>query len=152
MLNNIDPIIIWEKWVDPFGQNMDSVEWPGYDEQEFSEDDDIDEQYFKKPTKEVKKINAIVTSMGIIPYNEHTDCTKIFNFWIGHTNFDISKIIAQTIEKINGVETLDIFTRYRFRVAFGKAFNDRDVMSEINNAVYSLIGGTNDINSGAETE
>jgi hypothetical protein len=139
MLNK-ESIIIWEKWVDPFGQNIDSVEWPGYDNDLSDDSDEIDDNFLKRPTKEIKKINAIITSMGIIPYNEHTDCTKIFNFWVGHTNFDISKNVASSIESIDGVETLDVFTRYRFRVAFGKAFNDRDVMNEINNTIYSLIG------------
>lgn len=127
---NDDPIIIWEKWVDPFGQNMDSVEWPGYDQV------DNDAESEKKNTK----IYAISTSMGIIPYNEHTDCTKIFNFWLGHTNFNITTNIVKKIENINGVETLDIFTRYRFRVAFGKAFNDRDIMSTISNTIYEYLG------------
>ena len=139
-MSNKEPIIIWEKWVDPFGQNIDSVEWPGYDNDLSDDSDEIDDNFLKRPTKEIKKINAIITSMGIIPYNEHTDCTKIFNFWVGHTNFDISKSVASSIESIDGVETLDVFTRYRFRVAFGKAFNDRDVMNEINNTIYSLIG------------
>jgi hypothetical protein len=134
-MSNKEPIIIWEKWVDPFGQNTDSLEWPEYIESDSDEDDLIIKS-------KITKIHAISTSMGIIPYNEHTDCTKIFNFWIGHTNFDITKNVSTSIEKIDGVETLDIFTRYRFRVAFGKAFNDRDVMNEINNTIYALIGNT----------
>jgi hypothetical protein len=134
-MSNKEPIIIWEKWVDPFGQNTDSLEWPEYIESDSDEDDPIIKS-------KITKIHAISTSMGIIPYNEHTDCTKIFNFWIGHTNFDITKNVSTSIEKIDGVETLDIFTRYRFRVAFGKAFNDRDVMNEINNTIYALIGNT----------
>ena len=134
-MSNKEPIIIWEKWVDPFGHNTDSLEWPEYIESDSDEDDPIIKS-------KITKIHAISTSMGIIPYNEHTDCTKIFNFWIGHTNFDITKNVSTSIEKIDGVETLDIFTRYRFRVAFGKAFNDRDVMNEINNTIYALIGNT----------
>jgi hypothetical protein len=129
--NKIDPTIIWEKWVDPFGQNMESVEWPGYDESEDDQDNII------RP--KVTKINAIATSMGIIPYNEHTDCTKIFNFWIGHTNFNLTSKIVNIIEGIDGVETLDIFTRYRFRVAFGKAFNDRDIMNTISNTINIFL-------------
>jgi hypothetical protein len=134
-MSNKEPIIIWEKWVDPFGQNTDSLEWPEYIESDSDEDDPIIKS-------KITKIHGISTSMGIIPYNEHTDCTKIFNFWVGHTNFSITKNISSSIEEIDGVETLDIFTRYRFRVAFGKAFNDRDVMNEINNTIYALIGNT----------
>lgn len=119
--------IIWEKWVDPFGQNTEETKWSEYD-MEHNDHSDVEELRYQK-------INAISTHMGIIPYNEYTDCSKIFNFWIGHTNFDLTKGIVDIIQSVEGVETLDIFTRYRFRVAFGKAFSDRDVMSKISATV-----------------
>jgi hypothetical protein len=58
---------------------------------------------------------------------------------MGHTNFDISKKIAQMIERTDGVETLDIFTRYRFRVSIGKAFDDSETMRNINKTIYSEL-------------
>jgi hypothetical protein len=58
---------------------------------------------------------------------------------MGHTNFDISKKIAQIIERTDGVETLDIFTRYRFRVSIGKAFDDSETMRNINKTIYSEL-------------
>ena len=77
--------------------------------------------------------------MGIIPFNDNTASGKIFNFWMGHTNFDISKSIVNIIEKIDGVETLDVFTRYRFRIAIGKAFDDSQIMRNINKKIYSEL-------------
>ena len=77
--------------------------------------------------------------MGIIPVNDNTASGKLFNFWVGHTNFDISKKIANIIEKTDGVETLDIFTRYRFRIAVGKAFDDSEIMRNINKTIYSEL-------------
>jgi hypothetical protein len=133
MQNN--PTIVWEKWVDPYGNNPEDIEWPGYDSDHII--DDHDEESEHKP--KVSKINAIVTSMGIIPFNEHTDCSKIFNFWVGHTNFSITQYIAHILQSIEGVETLDIFTRYRFRIAFGKAFDDRQVMDTINSKIKTLF-------------
>jgi hypothetical protein len=133
-MQNLEPIIIWEKWVDPYGNDLDAVEWPGYDNENIINDDHHDENNIK-----YKKINVIATTMGIIPFNEHTDCTKIFNFWIGHTNFDITKNIAQLLQTINGVETLDVFTRYRFRISFGKAFEDRDIINNINNKIKEFL-------------
>lgn len=131
-------VIIWEKWVDPYGDDLDDIEWPGYDSQNITqsnhEEDDADGEEPNVKTHS-HKINAISTSMGIIPFNEYTDCTKIFNFWLGHTNFNISQNIAELLQSIEGVETLDIFTRYRFRISFGKAFEDRKIMDLINNAV-----------------
>jgi len=132
MLNK-NNLIIWEKWVDPYGSDLDSVEWPGYNDNSIIEDEDG----IKQPS--FKKINVLATKMGIIPFNEHTDCTKIFNFWIGHTNFDITKLIAEVLQSISGVETLDIFTRYRFRISFGKAFEDRKVIDTINLKIKEIL-------------
>lgn len=125
--------IVWEKWVDPYGNNLDSVEWPGYDNENIIEEE---EEISRKP--QVNKFNALVTNMGIIPFNEYTDCTKIFNFWTGHTNFDLTKKVANLLQSISGVETLDIFTRYRFRISFGKAFDERQVIDSINQTIKSL--------------
>ena len=76
--------------------------------------------------------------MGIIPYNEYTASSKIFNFWTGHTNFNIIDSVAYSIETTEGVETLDIFTRYRFRIGIGKAFEDREVMRSIEKKMYKV--------------
>ena len=43
------------------------------------------------------------------------------------------------IEKTDGVETFDVFTRYRFRVGVGKAFSDSETMREINSRVYETL-------------
>jgi len=134
-MSNLEPVIIWEKWVDPYGSNPDDVEWPGYNENAIM--DDNEEYIEQQPT--YQKNNVLATTMGIIPFNEHTDCTKIFNFWIGHTNFDITKPIAELLQSISGVETLDIFTRYRFRISFGKAFEDRKVIDTINNKIKEIF-------------
>jgi len=125
MINNkAESLIVWQKWFDPFGED---------EETHSLEEEDIDmSMYQQKPVK------AISTPMGIIPCTENTASGKIFNFWIGHTNFNITSIIAKTIEEIDGVETLDIFTRYRFRVGIGKAFNESKVKEDINYTVYNL--------------
>lgn len=121
--------IIWEKWTDPYNINSDNnFNWS-----------DIDEEKNIFDQIKTEKSNVLLTSMGIIPYNEHTDCCKIFNFWIGHTNFSLSNRVIETISAIEGVETLDIFTRYRFRVSFGKAFIDREIMNTINTQISLLL-------------
>jgi hypothetical protein len=126
MLN--EPKIIWEKWTDPYNINSDNdLDWSGDEDKNFYD------------TIKQEKNNVLLTSMGIIPYNEHTDCCKIFNFWIGHTNFNLSNRVIEIIQKIDGIETLDIFTRYRFRVSFGKAFVDREIMNNINNQISLLL-------------
>ena len=126
------PLIIWEKWKDPFGADEDEEhigsDWNGDNEE----------------SVEVMRSKVLVTPMGLIPFSENTNASKIFKFWLAHTNFTITENIVNTIESIEGVETLDIYTRYRFRISVGKGFNDRDVMSDINSVLYSYIEQKND--------
>ena len=79
-----------------------------------------------------------MTNMGMTPADRPPSIGKIFNFWTGHTSFSISAPIAAKIEDIEGVEILDIYTRYRFRVGIGKLFKDRDVMHNIQKAIHSV--------------
>jgi len=138
-------LIIWQKWLDPFGSDDPEIdEFDPYtgnytDSDEDEEKDDEENAYDEMIKKKTKAVRVIATPMGIIPMNENTASGKIFNFWMGHTNFDISKKIAQIIERTEGVETLDVFTRYRFRVSIGKAFDDSETMRNINKTIYSEL-------------
>ena len=131
--------------MDPFGSDdeeiLDQLEPEFYDEEnnaikvegEIEEDED-------KNSKKASSIRVMATPMGIIPITENTSSSKIFNFWMGHTNFSITHRVAEIIEETEGVETLDVFTRYRFRIAIGKAFTDSSVMKNINDSVYEHLG------------
>lgn len=122
--------IIWQKWVDPFGADDEESKWIDY------EDDTPEDvkDYLSELTANNHTIKVIASPLGIIPYNENTASSKIFNFWVGHTNFSITSDIVKILEATDGVETLDVFTRYRFRIAIGKCFKDSDVMREIDQA------------------
>jgi len=148
--NKTENTIIWQKWLDPFGEDDDILE-------NFSDKDNISDDFYEEDDEEEKEslnendsknnlikpikknIKVIATPMGIVPVTENTCSGKIFNFWLGHTNFDITKKVAAIIECTDGVETLDVFTRYRFRISVGKAFNDSSVMRNINKNVYSYL-------------
>lgn len=130
--------IIWQKWQDELidNENLDIED----DTNEESEDE------FTEPNTEnlfAKKQSILITPMGILPYNEAMACNKIFNLWVGHTNFTINKYIAEILEQCDGVEALDVFTRYRFRIAIGNAFSDSTVMRNINNKIYDYLHDTN---------
>ena len=143
----ISPKIVWEKWVDPFGKDAEETKWTDYnndldvfdytEQKEDDTDDDYDEEKtsIKIPSNPIK---VIASPLGLIPYNEHTASSKIFNFWLGHTNFNISHRVRKIIEETEGVEILDVFTRYRFRIAVGKCFEDAEVMNGITKEIISL--------------
>lgn len=114
--------IAWEKWDDPL--MFDELD------ANIAVDNESD-----SPTIRTKSLKMVITPMGAIPYNETTAASNIFNFWIGHTNFNISKNISDILEGCEGVETLDIFTRYRFRIGIGKAFDAGNVMRGINSKI-----------------
>lgn len=133
--------IIWEKWKDPLGyDDQEVIESEGsLDHPEMIDEDDEENHTFID--KKIKKIKChmITTPFGIIPINENTASSEIFNFWTGHSNFPITKEIADIIENTDGIETLNIFTKYRFRIAVGKAFIDSEVMRSVNHNVYNFL-------------
>lgn len=131
-----DCLIVWQKWFDPFGEDdVDAMQNHFLDD---SETDGEEDDYSDEPPSN-KPIRAIATPMGLIPYNENTASSKIFNFWVGHTNFSITQEIGSILESLDGVETLDIFTRYRFRISIGKAFDPPKVMKKINDTIYEYM-------------
>ena len=142
MSSKINNIIVWEKWRDPF---------LGYDENEIDiENSDI--RYMDNvDTDEAgtithsSPVRVIYTPIGIVPYNEYTASSKIFNFWVGHTKFTINNTIANILENCEGVETLDIFTRYRFRIGIGKIFKEIDVMQDISSKIETYLRYTHAI-------
>jgi hypothetical protein len=136
------PLIVWEKWVDPLGLEQEESYINEFFEDDQNDDNDsIDNvvDNFDDNKKPPKNMRVLSTPMGLIPMDQTLSAGKVFNFWVGYTNFNITKPIAYIIEKTNGVETLDIFTRYRFRIGVGKLFEDGEVMREINSRVYEHL-------------
>lgn len=120
--------IIWVKWVDPLAPLVQTSQ----DEEDIEQTSAKDS--FRDQDDEPMKIDTgptLVGPVGIVPLHENNLPSRLFNFWMGHTNFDITQNVVDAIIQVPGVETLDIFTRYRFRIAFGKAFNANAVMKEI---------------------
>ena len=131
-------LIVWEKWIDPFDPENLRLENHVH-EHDSLEDETIDHSEEEDMLSLANgQMKVLVTPIGLLPMDILSNSEK-FNFWIGHTNFDITSGVANVIEKSNGVEILDIITRYRFRIGIGKIFTDRDVMKEINDNVYEHI-------------
>jgi hypothetical protein len=120
--------ILFSKWVDPFLQNLSE-----FDEEEAKEIQgrtDLIEEFTNHPSKRDLG-QCIIGPMGIIPINEYNTPSANFNFWIGHANFGITHNIAEKMQMVPGVERLEIFTRYRFRVGIGRAFKEKKVLRAI---------------------
>ena len=78
---------------------------------------------------------AIENETNIIPLSskliEEAMMLSNFDCWIGHTNFNITEEVKQTLDNAEGVEIMKIMSRYRFFIGVGKMFTFQNVRKEI---------------------
>lgn len=137
--------IIWQHWRSPYGS----------DEDEFVPEDKADvpspweERENGQPGFDVRPV--VITPMGLIPIHPYRKFTEYFQFWVGDTNFDVTPSVRDTIEGVEGVEILDVLTRYSFRIAVGKVFDGARVKYDIQAALNALPPKKGEINPYAMT-
>lgn len=135
MKNANEPKIVWQKWNDPITQFKDQIQQINRQQKlnNFFENEGynpLEENHPSMlPTPSITSFPMISTPMGLIPAPIPDMST--FNFWIGHTNFNITKTVMNIIENTIGVETLDLFSPYRFRISVGQAFDDNVIKNQI---------------------
>lgn len=129
----------WEKWTDPLNFDHD------LDDEDDDDDDDEKTPYSDKekrrygmPNKaSIRNMPIIQTRNGPLPMHEYTRPGYLYNFWVGHTNWPLTRKNFEDLNKILGVESLDVFTPYRFRIAVGKMFTFADVRWRIHNIIVA---------------
>jgi len=94
--------------------------------------DEIEDELEESPIdiKQVK-MGIMATPMGIIPITEHTAAGQVFNFWTAHTNFRMTQNILNIVDQTDGIESVDLFTPYRWRIAIGKVFDSSTVKNDV---------------------
>ena len=60
-----------------------------------------------------------------------------FDCWIGHTNFNITTSIKNKLNEVDGIEVLNVVSRYRFFIGIGKMFKFSDVRKDIEKTIIS---------------
>lgn len=125
--------IAWEKW-DENVIEQEIVEnfYEEYEEDESGMAEDALLFLEKIP-------NLVTTPMGMYQLHDKMSVLNQFECWMGYTNFDITHVIKNKIEKIEGVELLNINSRYRFFVGIGKFFDFSDVRIGIEKAICDDI-------------
>ncbi len=139
----------WEKWIDAYDQSLE--------EDEMLDIDDLDDELDPEDLEALgldglgqmqPMIRSIMTPFGILPLTEQSLASRHFKFWVGHTNFmlgDGNKTGTEEFEKligsVLGVETVDVLTSYRFRIAIGKMFQDREVMDNVKKRLVAFVKG-----------
>ncbi|MFQ3675276.1 MAG: hypothetical protein SNJ64_01880 [Endomicrobiia bacterium] len=77
--------------------------------------------------KETKPSNRLVINLNFSDFNS----SLLPDFYILHTNFNITRHIINILNNIPGIESLEVFTRYRCRVGIAKLFDPLEVISEV---------------------
>lgn len=111
--------IIWLKWKDPFVSALQEHKQKGWHDSY---------EYLERPGQVgLYQGPALFGPAGIIPLNELNSPSKNFNLWVGHTSFDLDDPTLDRMERVPGVEVLKVWTRYRFWLGVGKAFEEERV-------------------------
>jgi hypothetical protein len=147
--------VYWEPWIDAYdNEELNSAKML-YEQQfqEYLEDmleskEDYVEEEDQAHQEQVdlgdelsmfeRPIKTIITPFGVLPLTETSLASSHFKFWVGHTNFKILDRYVDIIESCPGVETIDVLTPYRFRIAIAKLFRDRDVMHSVKQALVNV--------------
>jgi len=145
--------ILWQRWEDPVTkiknqlnnqirtQNINSQEFTSEYEKEYEGKYGDQSSMSMLPMHNFNAIPMVSTPMGMMPV-PMPDMSS-FNFWIGHTNFNITGPIGMILEQSLGVETFDLFSPYRFRIAIGKAFNETAVKRNIATSITRYFAQNN---------
>ena len=112
--------IAWENWKEKVDYSPP--------ENKLEEAVEEDEDAIEKSLLSAMEIPRLVqTPLGIFHYEDKLKPSEKFDCWIGYTNFDITQNISDLIECVDGVEALEVMSRYTFFLGVGKMFNFRDV-------------------------
>jgi hypothetical protein len=112
--------IAWERWLD-----FD----PEVNEHSAEEEDDESQNFEILPL-------MVRTPLGAFCPYEQMSPTKMFDCWIGHTNFDITEVEKNALDQVEGIEVLKIMSRYRFFIGIGKLFNLTEVRPVVEEALF----------------
>ena len=143
--------VYWEKWIDAFEQEDMDLEEDIHQMQELlANEEGIEEDDLELVDHSVSHIRSIVTPFGVLPLTEQTRASHYFKLRVGHSNFKLTEDFYRVIGQQPGIEALDILTPYRFRIAVGKMFTDRDVMKEVRDKMVLHV--RNDTNDNGEEQ
>lgn len=114
--------IMWEKWEDIDPEDV-------INEEEIIEEEEgnfieglLMENY---PLK-------VRTPLGVFEYNEPLSPSKMYDCWIGYTNFRLTDSDINVIEnEVDGVEQLKYMSKYRFFLGVAKMFKFKQVRLDI---------------------
>jgi hypothetical protein len=139
--------IAWEKWHD----SIESLDTSGFEELE------TEEGYSDSSALEGIDINSLImhpvqlpkirTPIGFFEVDDPMRPSKMFDCWIGHTNFTINDEVFEVINTCPGVECFKVISKYRFFIGVAKLFDFRNVRESIQYSLQTNSQTISDTNS-----
>ena len=136
--------IYWEPWIDAYNndglEDQKQIIQEAHDDEENLLNEDLDLENIDNIPFFQAQIKTILTPFGVLPLTEESLASNHFKFWVGHANFKLWDSYYQLIGDILGVESVDILTPLRFRIAVGKMFKDTDVLDQVRLTLIKAAG------------
>lgn len=131
----------WQKYEDVVEQNLSSPILEIISNNIMSATKNISEDHYEEEYEEELVQNDLGLENSIIPLSpqllEEISMLSNFDCWMGHTNFDITPKIRETLDNVEGVELLKICSRYRFFIGIGRMFDFKEVRKRIENVLIT---------------
>ena len=137
-MSKVQKTIAWEKFSpqedEQFKDDASKIEEISDDD---DENDDVMMQSIMSSSDFISLDDKVQTPFGFYQKDYPFNPYNMFDCWIGHTNFRITKAHVLTLEtKIDGVGCLKILSPYRFFIGIEKLFDFAQVRTEIQNSLY----------------
>lgn len=127
--------ISWSRWQNPMASSNEDEYVPEKDVKEF--DNDPNDVFEEEQNQSLDGATPVIlTPIGPVVIKKMPN--KVFNFWLGESTFTLSGEITEILNDVPGVEILDIFTRYKFRIAVGNNFKFQEVRQAIELALDAI--------------
>lgn len=140
----MNKVIAWEKWRDDehFQETSADLSQTIHSEIE----DDIEEFEDSEDGMKLPNLNVgvtlyphfVKTPLGEFSVLDNNLPSKMFDCWVGHTNFPITREEFDIIDnESEGVEVFRVMSKYRFFIGVAKLFKFRDVAEQIKSLLCS---------------
>lgn len=100
--------------------------------------DSEDEDNYEDGGQEFTLEQIITTPFGVYHVKDFFNPMRQYRWNMAHTNFDISKSVLNGLCSVSGVERVVVLSRYRFLIAFAKAFS----VSSVKDSIYKTLGAS----------
>lgn len=126
-----NPKLIFEKYNDPL---VDFINKSKEEEDDlYNKDDSFDDEKVKRG------FPFLHGPQGILPLFHGNLASTNFNLWIVHTNFRLDESLKNFINNIEGIETFELISPYRWRLSIARLFKEDSTKKVIEDKVITFI-------------